>query len=552
MKPRAVSPVRPPLDLIEEAVHLLRQLPVPTWLAYLAGTGPFVLGLLYFWADLSVSAIGARHCAGAALGLAALFLWLKCWQAVFVAGLQAQIAGRSAERWTPGRIGRLILLQGIAQPSKLIVLPLAAVVTLPFAWVFAFYEAATGQGAGGADGVRAALRRAAAQSRVWPVQNHYLLLALLLVALVVWVNTVVAAGTLPFLLKIFLGVETNFTRSGIYSWLNSTFLAATAALAWLAFDPLVKAVYALRGFYIDARQDGADLVAELKFVSARAGRRLALFAGWLLISSNALAAEIPAPLPPATETIRASELDAALRATLAQEKYLWRMPREVGETTSPERGWLEGLFQGIGETFAGWARAVRDFLRDVYSWLERYLGGAKKSRSSGGAAGEAWQTILRVGALGLLAVAAAVLGVLLYRLWRQGGWRRTPVVAAEVLAARPDLADENVTAAQLPEDEWLALAREMAERGDLRLALRALYFAGLAHLAQRELVTLARFKSNRDYEGEVGRRARTRMELRAAFAANVSAFERAWYGWHEVTPEALQDYRANLERLRSC
>jgi hypothetical protein len=149
-------------------------------------------------------------------------------------------------------------------------------------------------------------------------------------------------------------------------------------------------------------------------------------------------------------------------------------------------------------------------------------------------------------------IAAAALGVLLYRLWRQGGWRRPEAVRAEVIAAKPDLADERVTAAQLPEDEWLALARELIERGELRLALRALYFAGLAHLAQRELVSLAQFKSNRDYELEVGRRARGQADLRSAFGAAVRAFDRSWYGRHEVTPAGLEDFRSNLERIRAC
>jgi hypothetical protein len=92
----------------------------------------------------------------------------------------------------------------------------------------------------------------------------------------------------------------------------------------------------------------------------------------------------------------------------------------------------------------------------------------------------------------------------------------------------------------------------MLERGELRLALRAFYFATLAHLAAREMVTIARFKSNRDYETEVNRRARGLPELRAAFAANVSAFDRAWYGLYEVSSEGLAQFRSNLQRIRSC
>ena len=120
------------------------------------------------------------------------------------------------------------------------------------------------------------------------------------------------------------------------------------------------------------------------------------------------------------------------------------------------------------------------------------------------------------------------------------------------MPARPDLNDENLTAAQLPEGEWLELARELLGKGDLRLALRAFYLATLAHLAAREIVSIARFKSNYDYQAEVNRRARGSPELRAAFAANVSSFDQAWYGLYDVTAEALAQFQSNFERIRSC
>ena len=59
---------RPALDLIEEAVHLLRTAPAGALAAYYLGALPFVLGLLFFWADMSTSAFARRHVAEAALG----------------------------------------------------------------------------------------------------------------------------------------------------------------------------------------------------------------------------------------------------------------------------------------------------------------------------------------------------------------------------------------------------------------------------------------------------------------------------------------------------
>jgi hypothetical protein len=115
----------------------------------------------------------------------------------------------------------------------------------------------------------------------------------------------------------------------------------------------------------------------------------------------------------------------------------------------------------------------------------------------------------------------------------------------------PDLADENVGAEQLPEDGWVKLARELLERGELRLAVRAFYLATLAHLAERSLITLAKFKSNRDYERELSRRGHALAELPDLFGQNVSVFELVWYGIHEITRDTVADFARNVERMKS-
>ena len=64
MKRRARYLDRPALELIEEAVHLLRRAPGPVLAIYYFGSLPFVLALLYFWADMSRSPLAYQHLAG--------------------------------------------------------------------------------------------------------------------------------------------------------------------------------------------------------------------------------------------------------------------------------------------------------------------------------------------------------------------------------------------------------------------------------------------------------------------------------------------------------
>jgi hypothetical protein len=116
----------------------------------------------------------------------------------------------------------------------------------------------------------------------------------------------------------------------------------------------------------------------------------------------------------------------------------------------------------------------------------------------------------------------------------------------------PDLESNDVAGDELPVDGWTKLALELLERGELRLAMRAFYFSSLAHLAARNLVNIARFKSNRDYERELFRRSHALPELSNTFSENVSIFDRVWYGLHEINADLLQHFRSNVERIRGC
>jgi hypothetical protein len=129
------------------------------------------------------------------------------------------------------------------------------------------------------------------------------------------------------------------------------------------------------------------------------------------------------------------------------------------------------------------------------------------------------------------------------------------VKPTSTLASAPirtvDLEADDVRADDLPEDSWLALARQLMERGDLRLALRALYLATLSVLARAQLVRLAAAKSNRDYLLEVTRRARGNADTVRPFQDNINLFEASWYGTHDVNNGILETMLANHQQVRT-
>jgi hypothetical protein len=261
-------------------------------------------------------------------------------------------------------------------------------------------------------------------------------------------------------------------------------------------------------------------------------------------SHGLLSAAEPVPVTAPTASPAPAQLDRAFDKVLDRAEYNWRLPRERSPKTQSEDGWRAKLETMLKDML----RWIRDTLREIWDWLEKFF--RPKSRVPRGPADPfAWLYSLQALLVILLVVVVSVLAVILLRAWQRRV--RAEAVNAEVVTAVPDLRDENVGANQLPEDGWLRLARELMSRGELRLAMRALYLASLAHLARRELVNLAKFKSNRDYERELRRRGRALPAVLEAFAENVTAFDRAWYGLHEVSREALEQFEVNFERIKT-
>jgi hypothetical protein len=94
-----------------------------------------------------------------------------------------------------------------------------------------------------------------------------------------------------------------------------------------------------------------------------------------------------------------------------------------------------------------------------------------------------------------------------------------------------------------PEDtatDLLAEAEALARRGELRAAIRKGYIALLIELGDRKLISLAQYKTNRDYLRSVSNRP----QLHSSLKGLTESFERHWYGFEQTTPNDWQDFRA--------
>ena len=554
MKRRIVHEGPGALDLIEEAVHLLRLAPAAAWATFHVGAVPFAVGLLFFWSDMSRGAMAFTRCGAEALGLAALYLWMRTWQARFGARLRAQAAGRTAPAWTARDWLAAAGMQLRTSVWSWLLLPPSALAILPMAWTYAFHQNLVAVSDRPAEDAEGAAGRAWALARLWPHQNHYALSLLFLFGVFVWLNLLTAMVFLPWLAKALLGIESDFTRYSFWMF-NTTFLAALMALAYLTVNPLVKAVYALRCHYGEAIHTGADLRADLH----RAGRRPGIPASALALALFALAAAPgaraafegtaqPREVPPAAPLSApvARHLDEAIEHVLQRPEFAWRLPRnaiEAPQTKSPLDRFLESVAQPL-KRFIRWAaRATKKLIEWIADRVGRSEPGRRASKT-----GDLSDLRKIMWALVVLLAAVGILWLL--RAWRGKGMAAAKAVAVPAAAAAPDLEDEAVHAAQLPEEEWLRLADGLRREGELRKAMRALFLGTLACIGRLGWVDLRPSKSNLDYRREIERRTRGRDAIPPLFAEDVAVFERGWYGRHPVTGEALDAIHRNLEGLR--
>ncbi|HEX3628166.1 MAG TPA: DUF4129 domain-containing protein [Verrucomicrobiae bacterium] len=547
------------LDLIEEAVHLLRTTPTATLAVYYLGTMPFVLGLLFFWADMSRNPFAPGRLADASLAMGLLFLWMKFWQTIFARRIRAQRAAQAAPPLGFRQGVRILMTQMIWQPFGLFLIPISLFTVLPFAWVYAFYQNLTTLDNGNTSPGQV-FKKSWRQAGLWPGQNNIAILIFLGFAVFVFLNWAIFCLALPDLCKTLLGIESKFTQSP-RSLLNTTFFAGMFGLTYLCVDPILKTFYTLRCFYGESAESGEDLKAELKEFALAISKVAAalVLVSTIVFSMPAFAADSPAKAAgaPAASPVSPTQLDGALNQTIHERKYIWRMPREKFDDANASEGPFGRFLDKVWDMIHRWSGAILHWIakafHGVFSLLEKLLEdlfGGRRSYGSG-SSGTGWITSVHVLLWALVAVVVAVLAILFYRVWR--GRRKTrSVVASEAILPVPDVADENTAADELPEEEWIKLGRELLARGELRLAMRAFYLASLSLLASRNLITIARFKSNREYERELRRRGHSFPDLLTTFGQNISAFEASWYGSHEVNQDSVNQFALNVEKIKSA
>jgi hypothetical protein len=250
--------------------------------------------------------------------------------------------------------------------------------------------------------------------------------------------------------------------------------------------------------------------------------------------------QLPASIEHGPQRLTQPLFDRQIENVLQNPEFNWRQPALDNSRPDPTlKSWIASIRQALF-SFGRW-------MDDAIKWLIGLTHRAVPQNRTNGVPFS--PALLTVFSYILLAAAAGTAILFAIRVLKTKRPRLpVPVVISENL----HLEDEGVAANELPDDEWYRLAREKIAAGDLRQAQRAIFLAILSCLASRRFITIERWKSNCDYENELGRRAKDLPVLPRLYVESRLRFERCWYGPGTLTPQELETYGVIYERIRDA
>ena len=308
--------------------------------------------------------------------------------------------------------------------------------------------------------------------------------------------------------------------SHIFNWGT---VGVAAALAWLVIDPLLDAVYVLRCFYGESLTTGEDLRATL--------RRTAAVVVMLLALLPAARAQTNSP----TQSIDPVKLDRSIDEVIHRREFTWRVPRPAGAL--PQGRWVN------------WVRSAADLVHRAWDYVKRVIEEWLKQNPEKDSAGNGAPVTRRMLELLIALVVALIVGAAVAFYLRR---RKTVVAAKSVSAADPPSISETIRSPPIRCPKLLArqLADEWLAQGDCRLAMRALYLAGLNYLGSVAWFPSVNGKAASTIAASWSAGRDRNPDVHPCLPPTIAQFEQIWYGLHTANREMVVGFAAGLARIK--
>jgi hypothetical protein len=179
--------------------------------------------------------------------------------------------------------------------------------------------------------------------------------------------------------------------------------------------------------------------------------------------------------------------------------------------------------------------ALQQLIERFLRWLEKLMPRFKPFQPSN----SRW-----ISALAQIVVVAGCVGAIGFLIWRYGprflSGRRRKKKKREARIVLGERLEPDQTAADL-----LAQAEGLAREGNLRAAIRKAYIALLCELGDRKIISLAQYKTNRDYLNAV----RDKGSLYPSMSKLTNMFEVHWYGFVPAGEADWDEFRNGYKRI---
>ena len=566
-------------SLMDDAIELIRDAPMSTLATYYIGSMPFIFIAVSFFFRAGNSAKAGVLLPVYSLILALAYIWMKTWHSIYAWKLSDHLHESHTLHLSAGLLFRLAIRQTIIQGTSLLLMPLGLITTVPFGYLHAFYQTASVKDRGRNQSMKELIDESRHSASRFVKQNHFIiwmlspsllilaivffliimpvmtvlgpdwsiamtgiyavLLAILMIPLnplgiIIFLNIASIFLVLPSLLNTFLGIDSMFTQnpSGMFT---TTFFALVTGLTIMVMEPVMKSAYVLRIFYIDSLKTGDDIRASLKRLIRKSAGAAVVLAFILMVAY------------PGYAQIDPDRLEREIRQEVTHSRYEWvppSLPDDLQQADPVER-FLFNLFDSMQDWFKSFFNWLRDFLQRFWRWDNR------STLPEASALGQISYQLRVVIVVILICLTALICRqVVLFLRKRKATPSESPDTGDPGEPA-VDISSESTFAFDLPTDEWLRMAEDMATRGEFRLALRALYLSILAWLGDARYISLSHSKSNRDYRWELMRHTGPDSTLTDLYNRMTKLYEAVWYGSAQADKDMLQILKTARQALVS-
>ena len=191
-----------------------------------------------------------------------------------------------------------------------------------------------------------------------------------------------------------------------------------------------------------------------------------------------------------------------------------------GSGRTADLDWLKKILDKINEFF-------QEIQKKIAEWLSKIFSRMRINFGEGGSASKA-TAIAKIIMIVLAVIAVAALTILIIKLLKHGKRRKL---------GKED--DRELSEYAADPDSALALAEKYRTEGQTRLSFRYLFINLLTELNRREIIKIARYKTNRSYLREAVSAKNADETLIKLF---FDTFNRTWYGGKALSADELDTH----------